>query len=262
MIREMVEKFSKIKSTNLGHYPPVAYDVIMALGIAACQIPNEFFTGEELMDGLINIRISDGASGTIALDPMTGSRLFNVTPYAIQNVITTGIDAITGLASYTLKTTSLYSADPVSHVAEWRSNKGQRFNYSGMTLLPPLGLDELDSRSIDIEPALYFCMTVIAAFVFLSAVVLAGWTWVNRSSHIVKASQPEFLIVICVGVCLMSGAVLGYSDASESYIFSWIGASCMLPYWLFCTGFGMSFSALFAKTWRINKVRPVWGYYW
>lgn len=44
---------------------------------------------------------------------------------------------------------------------------------------------------------------VLASIVVLSSIVFAGWVTLNRKARIVRASQPIFLIIICVGTLLM-----------------------------------------------------------
>ena len=96
-----------------------------------------------------------------------------------------------------------------------------------------------------------------------------AWTFFYRKRSVVKASQPIFLGLVCLGVLVMScsiipigiqgnyrevqretGELTGEPDPSVMRV----DAACMALPWLFSIGFAIIFSALFAKIWRIRMV--------
>jgi gamma-aminobutyric acid type B receptor len=99
----------------------------------------------------------------------------------------------------------------------------------------------------------YVCFAVLG-LVSLGCIL---WTIVNRTGTVVRASQPSFLIATAFGILLMASALipLSYDDSGEpeemSKPFS-IGICMSIP-WLAFTGFTCTFSALFSKTWRVNR---------
>eukprot|EP00588_Corethron_pennatum_P008362 CAMPEP_0194290536 /NCGR_PEP_ID=MMETSP0169-20130528/41427_1 /TAXON_ID=218684 /ORGANISM="Corethron pennatum, Strain L29A3" /LENGTH=576 /DNA_ID=CAMNT_0039038135 /DNA_START=98 /DNA_END=1828 /DNA_ORIENTATION=+ len=96
----------------------------------------------------------------------------------------------------------------------------------------------------------YFLFSLVAAL----SVGLGFWVWVNRTHPIIKASQPEFLLGLCFGVLVMASSIIPLSIDDESYSEATASKGCISYWWLLCTGFTISFSMLFSKTWRINKI--------
>lgn len=98
----------------------------------------------------------------------------------------------------------------------------------------------------------------------------AAWTVHYRNRRVVKASQPLFLCLVACGAFVMNLSIIpvgiqgGYryifdpvtgiqTDEANKDIDS-VDAACMVLPWLFSMGFGVTFSALFAKIWRIKLV--------
>lgn len=112
--------------------------------------------------------------------------------------------------------------------------------------------------------------TLFAIQTVLSIFCMA-WTLKFRKRTIVKASQPEYMALICLGawiiVCgiiplslqkgdyryLQDGKTGEETDERNEDIYK-VDAACMAYPWLFAIGFALTFGALFAKIWRINKL--------
>lgn len=88
-----------------------------------------------------------------------------------------------------------------------------------------------------------------------TTVAFALWTFLKRHDRIVRASQPPFLIMVCVGVLILASALIPLS-LDEYHVSKDIksDAICMSVPWLISIGFTVTFAALFSKTWRINKI--------
>lgn len=118
--------------------------------------------------------------------------------------------------------------------------------------LPPLDVDE------NLVGHLKYVGVCCFGLVVVVAIYCVAWTIVNRKCAIVMAAQPFFLIMIAAGVLIMAGSLIPLSfddngdpeDHSENYN----TAICMSPVWLAFTGFTVTFSALFSKTWRVNRL--------
>mmetsp|Transcript_24475 Transcript_24475/g.45248 ORF Transcript_24475/g.45248 Transcript_24475/m.45248 type:complete len:121 (+) Transcript_24475:835-1197(+) len=82
----------------------------------------------------------------------------------------------------------------------------------------------------------------------------AFWTFKNRKERLVRASQPLFLLLICLGCFVMSSAILPFSIDDSIASQRGCDVACMAWPWLFSSGFAVAFSALCSKLWRINKV--------
>jgi len=91
----------------------------------------------------------------------------------------------------------------------------------------------------------------------LLSIICGLWTAYYRKRKVVKASQPLFLGLVCLGVFVMNCSILpigvqgNYRDDPS---ISKVDAACMALPWLFSIGFAIIFSALFAKIWRIRLV--------
>lgn len=118
---------------------------------------------------------------------------------------------------------------------------------------------------------------VCAGIAILTALMCAAWTFHQRFNVVVKAAQPFFLVMVSAGVALMAASMIPLSmdddgmgtteqfsyNATEQQISftyddpwsrSYRVGICMSIPWLAFVGFTVTFSALFSKTWRINKI--------
>ncbi|KAG7368674.1 7 transmembrane sweet-taste receptor of 3 GCPR [Nitzschia inconspicua] len=94
----------------------------------------------------------------------------------------------------------------------------------------------------------------IASLTMVLAGIFAFWSYKNRLSPVVKASQPLFLILICLGVFVMASSIfpMAMDDgfASEEAC----DKACMAIPWLMSMGWSILFAALYAKLRRLNIV--------
>ena len=94
---------------------------------------------------------------------------------------------------------------------------------------------------------------VLCTIVMGASIGFLGWTWYYRKNQVVRASQPMFLIMICVGTLFMGSGIIPLTiDDEKSQRAADI--ACMCEPWLTNIGFTTTFSALFSKTWRLNKI--------
>lgn len=98
-----------------------------------------------------------------------------------------------------------------------------------------------------------FSVTVVLLSVFF-----ASWTFMMRKHRVVRASQPQFLIMIAVGAAIMGSTMIpmSFDDGNQQVSTTKRPGTvaCMSSIWLLSIGFTTVFSALFSKTWRINKI--------
>lgn len=94
----------------------------------------------------------------------------------------------------------------------------------------------------------------VASLSLATAMMFALWTWCYRKSPVVRASQPFFLILICLGAFVTAASIfpMAIDDgfASEEAC----SRACMSVPWLLVMGFSFIFSALYAKIRRVNLV--------
>ena len=97
----------------------------------------------------------------------------------------------------------------------------------------------------------------LMGFIYATALGCALWTCVRCNTTVVKAAQPSFLLLLTLGVMILVSTIIPLSidDGAESPMdetsATWV---CMSIPWLACCGFTISFSALFSKTIRFNRI--------
>lgn len=115
-------------------------------------------------------------------------------------------------------------------------------------VLPPLTVDANYLGNL-----VYFGY-LLCALITMSSLGFSVWTGLQRKDATVKAAQPPFLIMICVGTLIMGSALipLSFDDNNNSQVAC--NRACIAVPWFLSIGFTVCFSALFSKTWRLNKV--------
>jgi len=104
----------------------------------------------------------------------------------------------------------------------------------------------------------------------LASTIAIVWTYYYRDNELVKVSQPIFLRAIAIGCFIMSLTIIPLSVEgdyrfkidSETYKLSSeensdiekVDSACMALVWMYNMGFILTYSALFAKIWRIKKL--------
>lgn len=88
----------------------------------------------------------------------------------------------------------------------------------------------------------------------LTSIIMALWVWRNREERVVRASQPIFLWMLCAGTLIMGSCIFPFGIEDDLVSFRGVDIACMASIWLYSIGFVMTYSALFSKMWRINRV--------
>jgi hypothetical protein len=111
---------------------------------------------------------------------------------------------------------------------------------------PPLELNQLGNiRYIGLG---------LSAIILLTAAGFALWVRRSRETRIVKTMQPLFLVTICCGVFVLGAVLVPLSIDDEIVSNQGCDIACISMPWLASIGFTVTFSALFSKLWRINKL--------
>ena len=101
-------------------------------------------------------------------------------------------------------------------------------------------------------------ITILGYTAFLVVGILSigfgAWTFANRKKRVIMASQPMFLYLICAGVFIFASSIIALGIDDEDHSLRGCDIACMFAPWLVSVGFVLTFSALFSKTWRINKL--------
>lgn len=225
------------------------YDATIALGIGACEAKKDdlYFEGEDHYFNTINTTFL-GSTGNIIFEKSTGSRdptsaLFTLTNLQKKN--NSNIE-ISGKVSYSAVPISLFQN------GKWESISPHIFA-DGSTI-PPLSLPEVNVNYYHLGPILRLAGLILCAIILFLSTFFAGWTFYHRKGKIVTASQPVFLYLICFGTFIMGTAIIPLSFDDEIASQKGCTIACAIFPWLLTTGFCVSFSALFSKTWKLNKL--------
>jgi len=95
---------------------------------------------------------------------------------------------------------------------------------------------------------------VLYAVAVMFDIGFLAWTVARRKDRVVRASQPEFLILICVGSLILVSSIIPMGVDDEIATQKQASSACMIKFWLLSVGFVLVQSALFAKTWRVNRI--------
>lgn len=245
---------------NLPHHDVTfSYDAVVALGLSACELLQEkndtnilskdyTLDGKNHRDWMIQRRFL-GASGDVVFADKKATRTADSSYFTMANLVPSEFN----------ETHSTFKGSPIPFF--WDSNKsswlpfGQKaFVYADNTSVAP---DELPPPKEEMNQitrvyrSIGLFMGCLAMFLSLACLVT---TIVMRQDRVIKASQPIFLVMICVGTFLLAATIIPLSIDDGIASEQGCNNACMSTPWLFFIGFVVTFSALFAKTWRINQL--------
>eukprot|EP00567_Pseudictyota_dubia_P003585 CAMPEP_0197442982 /NCGR_PEP_ID=MMETSP1175-20131217/8862_1 /TAXON_ID=1003142 /ORGANISM="Triceratium dubium, Strain CCMP147" /LENGTH=948 /DNA_ID=CAMNT_0042973555 /DNA_START=106 /DNA_END=2952 /DNA_ORIENTATION=+ len=230
-----------------------AYDAVMTLGLAACNLlerkretNGEYFSGEEHFDEIVRTKFV-GASGSVDIDPETTSRDPESALYVIFNSVPSEPDE-DGFVSFSTPSTLIH----LSSEEGWQNYKERPFVFNHNTTEPPPALPLLTVNQNYIGTGLRVFGLILSWVAVAASIVAIIWTMKNLKSRVVRASQPIFLILICVGCLLMGASIVPLSIDDEIASTRGCSISCMLVPWLYTVGFALVFAALYSKTKRIT----------
>jgi 7 transmembrane sweet-taste receptor of 3 GCPR len=254
------------------------------MGLAVCQVANEtlFITGEDFYSGILKTNF-EGITGPVILNQTTGSRLSNTTSYSILNFVDVQVFNGSENEEETIRfepvLTHYYSFENyrknASITSGWVRVKNYTFNL-GTSGLPPSIPPPPDHARYISEGVKIFAY-ILYALLLLSTLGCVSWTWYHRETRVVKASQPFFLNLLCGGIVLVGKSFLCSKSMQEIgpglslvlYLATTIvtmvidhrnvgirgnSIACNATMWMASLGLGIVFSALFAKTYRINQI--------
>ena len=112
------------------------------------------------------------------------------------------------------------------------------------------------SSTVDYNYLTYIRWVGLAFFALITLGSIAGvvWTYMKSEHRVVKASQPGFLVMICVGTLIMGLSILPMSIDDSVASVRGCSVACMATPWFVSIGFTTAFSALFSKIWRLNQL--------
>lgn len=208
-----------------GHnLPPTAgavfsYDSAIAFGLAACELYNErgdaYFNGYDLYQRFVS-QSFEGASGQVTIDPKTTSRDPTSAFFVLYNA--NGVSDREGGTVFSVKTVANSAPNPESTSVQWVNYNNAVYVYSDGSTVPPDDLPPAEVELNQLTTGIRAVGFTVVALVFFLGLYFAIWTKMNRSNRVVKASQPEFLYMICSGAIILGSTIipLSYDDAIAS----------------------------------------------
>lgn len=220
------------------------YDAFLIPAIAACSIDKEFFTNEELFD---QIRVTEfqGASTYVKLDHDTANLDTSSYRYSMKNMIVSEPD-VNGLVTFQKRTSSL--------LVNFTNQEINPFIYADNSTTPPAPLPPLKTVNNNfISSGVLATGLTLSTLVILASIGLIVFTYLYRKRKFIRGAQPQFLCLLSSGVIIMAASIIPMA-MQEPVSQKGLNASCMAQLWLFSFGFTTTFSALFCKLWRLNRL--------
>jgi len=284
----LLDKFNQANVTDFIYmedpdlYVPFTYDAAMTVAMGACgaslhkntsrldleEISTEqytsnmsyFFTGPQLFESM-RASSFEGASTSVSYIPNTCSRDYSGKMIYMENLRRNpGLNS-DGMASFTFHNAATYSKDDsaIPGKAQWKPTSP--FYFYNASAIPPIDFPPPNTTVLSISRGALAGGLFMSSLAIVVGLVCGVGILVYRKKKIVQASQPIFMEMICLGSVIIAMSVfplsLQESSVSNKEV---LDISCMLTPWLVCIGFVTSFSVLFAKTLRLNKVGEPFTY--
>ena len=223
------------------------YDAVMSVGIGACLAQQE--TSEPLLqvhgsahhDSIRQVSFN-GASGKVSFGE-TGTAVEVGDNWACINVLGGGSFSV---PEFTNSTTGDWTRD--------RSEGATKFVYQDGSNTAPWRLRDQPEQNY-LSSTLRVIGFSLMGLTIVAAMGCITWTVWNRKHYVLIASQPAFLISVCLGVIVQSSAIIPISfDESYGWSEDQLGMGCMAFPWLAVLGFSTVYGSLFSKLYRINSV--------
>ena len=236
-------------------YQYLTYDAVLALMLATCEVQqnsdeveawNPALAGRLLYEQLIRTEFQ-GVSGYVSFDPITGSRQSQNILYGVRNMLMVNFNSSNDEIRFTSEISSIIN------LADKQIEYDVPFVYFSNTTTPPLSLPPVETHLNLIPTAILAFGLSLCGLVIVTSIFWMIWTLRYRDKVVVKASQPIFLFQICVGTLIITSAIIPMS-MQEPISKRGLDIACMATPWLISMGFVTTFSALFTKTWRLNKL--------
>ncbi len=247
------------------HVAVYAYEAIIGMGISACeaqaQASNEgrdTFTGIEHHTAFTNINFLS-ASGEVKIGPDNYSRNDISTYYVVSNILEkSSTDDETSTIILKGQDFAFYDAlqgDWKRYPVDNSSSTTKDFIFANGSTQQPSDIGAVQEDMHLITTGIRSFCLVLSSVIIAVSVMFMIYTVANRSKRYIKMSQPPFLIMICLGTLLIGTSIIPLSiDEGVTQPIAKLNASCTSFPFLFCFGFVITFSALYSKLWRLNKI--------
>jgi hypothetical protein len=232
---ELFDGFNLSETDSLRsiYFAQLNYDASIALGLAACEAESQFPNGAEVFDSLVQTKF-EGSSGPVGFD-----KVMNI---KAEEPNTDGQVFITAQNSAVV---DFLSPDVVQEV--------EAFVFADGTTQVPSNLPDVDIDMNKIPGPVVASGLALCSFLILTALAWIWWVVHYRRKNTVRAAQPLFLVMLCVGTLILASSIIpmGFQEPMSHTA---LDVGCMAVPWLASIGFTTAFSALFSKLWRIGRL--------
>ncbi|KAL3912471.1 MAG: hypothetical protein SGILL_006868, partial [Bacillariaceae sp.] len=170
--------------------------ILMGLSVCAAATNNDLVLSGTALYNQLSQTSFDGLTGKIVLDAETKTRVANSSYFKIWNLVGSELEVMEGE-----NRTAVFNA-PVTHLfseGQWDVVEGEAFVFNDGTTQLPGSLRAATVETNYLHSITRAVILLFCALAIVSAITCATWTLVNREKRIVRASQPFFLILVCVG---------------------------------------------------------------
>lgn len=233
--------------SNTDALAAMMYDSAILVGLSACSTSNPSnLTGEEHYAAMLQTEFQ-GSSGFVSLDHATGSRDVKSARFTLLNFFTESTENDDELV-VRQQESARYANGSWDYVGAI---------YSDGTSTFPLDIPPPIDRMNHISWTARLLAFSVATLVLVLSATFSMWTAIEQQkmSCVISAAQPLFLHLICVGTFLMGCSIFPMGLLDERLLSEKsMDKACMATPWLLSFGWGITFSALYAKILRVNMV--------
>jgi hypothetical protein len=228
------------------------YEATALVGLSACEVAtrNDFFLkGLDHYESLVRTSFR-GITEDVKLFPENGSRDPNTTFFTVTNFLehdySEGASTASGSVRFRGRVTHGFKNGNWTQLTDFIQNDGTS------NIAPDLPPVELDMNYV--SPAVRGTALSFSAIAILMAIGFAYWTHANGTTRVVRASQPFFLHMICVGAVVLALSLIPMSIDHGIASTQGCTIACNSTIWLVSLGSAIIFAALYTKTYRINRI--------
>ena len=155
--------------------------------------------------------------------------------------------------SYELVLTHIYNNDTQVEDSEmpipgsWFPVEGTEFLFFDGTTDPPMPLKTTADWNY-LSQSIHILGLFLMSLAMFIAIASGLWVFFHRENRIVKASQPEFLYLLCFGSAMVAFSLFFISwDEDKGISEDALSSFCSVFPWLFVIGYQVMYLALFFK---------------
>jgi hypothetical protein len=245
---ELFDGFNLSESDPLRstYFAQLNYDASIALGLAACEAESQFPNGAEVFDSLLRTEF-EGSSGPVRFNRISASRSHLGLQFKVMNI----------KAEETNSEGQVFITARSSAVVEFLSpgvvREVEPFVFADGSTQLPANLPDVDIDMNKIPGPVIASGLTLCGLLILTALAWIWWVVHYRRKNTVRAAQPLFLVILCVGTLILASSIIPMSF-QEPMSYKILNVGCMAVPWLTSIGFTTAFSALFSKLWRIGRL--------